>query len=262
MLPCPPPTRKRAWGDYYFVNSLANALRQLGHDVEVSRRASGPTLRNRVSDYFANRRLNVPADAVEIAILGRPSAPERTHRPRMVWLISDCDLIDLDTFKQADHLYVASSLYSSKLDDMGIPSEVLLQCTDPSRFSTDLAEDTLKSDLLFVGNRSVDESRPIVQKAVNAGYNVTVWGNLWDASADGVNFRGMHIANENLGKHYASANIVLNDHRNAMLENNFMSNRVYDSLACGRPVLTEDMVGIPGEFRDCAVTYGPDRSVA
>lgn len=261
MLPCPPPTRIRAWGDYYFGNSLATALRQLGHPVEVSMRASGPKLRHRLSDWWRTRNQEIPEEAVELALLGRPSMPERTHRKRIVWLISNSDLIDIDELRAVDHLFVASPAFIDHLGTQGVAADLLLQCTDPDRFSPDLAEERLASKLLFVGNRSQGESRPVVEKAVAAGYDVTVWGNMWGGMTDRIRFGGTHIANEELGKYYASAQVVLNDHRSAMLKDQFISNRVYDSLACGRPVVTEDMIGMPDEFKGCAITYASNDGI-
>lgn len=255
MLPCPPPTRVRAWGDFYFGTSLANALRSLGHPVEVSMRASGPKWHHRLSDWWRNRNQTIPQDAVELALLGRPSMPERTHRSRIVWLISNSDMIDLDELRSVDQLFVASPVFIETLKAQGVAADLLLQCTDTERFSPDMADEALASGLLFVGNRSDNESRPVVEQAIQAGYDVTVWGNMWGGMKDQIIFGGTHIANEDLGKYYASAKVVLNDHRKAMLEDQFISNRVYDSLACGRPVITEAMIGMPEEFEGCAVTY-------
>lgn len=262
MLPCPPPTTKRAWGDYYFGQALARAFRQLGHNTYVSTRIGGHKWYNKLAHWWRERRLNVPDDAVEVVILGRPPMPPRTGRKRIIWLISNSDILDETTLRQADHLYVASPPYVARLQERGIAAETLLQCTDPEAFAPDMATPELASDLLFVGNRSANEPRPIVEAAIRTPYPVTVWGILWEPLADRINFRGIHIHNDDLGKHYASARVVLNDHRKGMLRDVFISNRVYDSLSCARPVVTEDMEGMPEEFADGVFLYRSEADIA
>lgn len=262
LLPCPPPTAERAWGDYYFGQALAKALRQLGHDTYVSTRVGGRKWRHKLAHWWRERRLNVPEDAVEVAILGRPPMPPRTGRKRIIWLISNSEMQDDNALQDADHLYVASPPYVAQLKERGVAAETLLQCTEPDAFAPDMATPELASDLLFVGNRSVDEPRPIVEAAIRSPYRVTVWGILWEPLADRIDFRGIHIHNVDLGKHYASANVVLNDHRKSMLRDEFISNRVYDSLSCARPVVTEDMAGMPEEFAGGVFVYRSEAEVA
>lgn len=262
MLPCPPPTAKRAWGDYYFGQALAKAFRQLDHDVYVSTRVGGRKWYNKLAHWWRERSLNVPADAVEVAILGRPPVPPRTGRDRIIWLISNTEKLDDDTLRQSEHLYVASAPYAARLRERGIAAETLLQCTDPDLFSPEMATQDLASDLLFVGNRSLDETRPVVEAAIHTPYRVTVWGILWEPIADQIDFRGLHIHNDELGKHYASANVVLNDHRKGMLRDVFISNRVYDCLACARPVVTEEMEGMPEAFSDGVFLYRSEGDLA
>lgn len=51
-----------------------------------------------------------------------------------------------------------------------------------------------------------------------------------------------------------SADILLNDHWEDMREKGFVSNRIYDGLACGAFILT-DMVKAMGELREFVQTY-------
>ena len=44
-----------------------------------------------------------------------------------------------------------------------------------------------------------------------------------------------HVPNDELRHVYSSAGIVLNDHWDDMREHGYISNRVYDALACGAP---------------------------
>lgn len=261
MLPCPPPTRHRAWGDYYFGQSLSEALQECGHDVIVSMRSRGPRFRDKLADWWHARQLSVPENAVELVLLGLPPEIKKSNRPRIAWLMYKHEAIADEELQQLDHLFVASAPFADKMRAAGHAPEVLLQCTDPKRFFPALASDQYASELLFVGNRGPLEPRPIVSGALKSGHTVSVWGTGWDDVADQIDFRGIHVSNDVLGRHYASAKVVLNDHRKIMLKDEFISNRIYDSLACGRPIITEKMAGMPDEFSDGAVMYQNEKDI-
>ena len=48
---------------------------------------------------------------------------------------------------------------------------------------------------------------------------------------------------------------MLNDHWDDMLAEGFISNRLYDALACGAFVLSDPVDGIEAEFDDAVATY-------
>ena len=62
-----------------------------------------------------------------------------------------------------------------------------------------------------------------------------------------------HVPNAELAPLYASAGVVLNDHWPDMRRAGFVSNRVFDAVACGARVVTDDLAGIeelfPGSVR-------------
>jgi len=47
-----------------------------------------------------------------------------------------------------------------------------------------------------------------------------------------------YIPNEELPAVYASVGVLLNDHWQTMRERGFVSNRLFDALACGTPVIS------------------------
>ena len=67
--------------------------------------------------------------------------------------------------------------------------------------------------------------------------------------------RGDGIPNAEVGRYYASAAIVLNDHWHDMRAEGFISNRIYDALACGAFVISDQVEGIEAEFDGAVVTY-------
>ncbi len=61
--------------------------------------------------------------------------------------------------------------------------------------------------------------------------------------------RGESIPNADLGRYYSSAAIVLNDHWDDMRAEGFISNRLYDALACGAFVISDHVEGIASRVR-------------
>jgi spore maturation protein CgeB len=66
---------------------------------------------------------------------------------------------------------------------------------------------------------------------------------------------GASIPNEELHRFYAAAGIVLCDHWSDMRDEGFIANRLYDVLASGGFVISDDVEGIEAEFDGAVVTY-------
>jgi len=254
VLPCPLPKAGQAWGDYYFGQSLANALRSLGHSVIITCNGEKRTLLGKLKRSFGATDDTIPREAIDLVLRGKRTPVDQFRRPRLNWLISQSDQFSLQDANEAAYTFVASQKFADELLRQGVKCEVLLQCTDPSVFSPDRKSKDQTTGVLFVGNRKRTEPRPIVEAARDAGFEVSVWGANWK-NVTGLDFRGRHIPNADLGNLYASAGTVLNDHRFGMLRDDFMSNRVFDVLASGRPVVTEEMFGIPEKLRPAIFTY-------
>ena len=254
ILPCPRPKGDRAWGDYYFGQSLATSLQRLGHRVTVICNGEKISLFDKMKHRLGVSLPDDPKDAVDLVLRGKPTPMPKYDRPRINWLISQSDQFEPENEKDAVHTFVASPKFASELEGRGMSCSVLLQCTDPSVFSPEEKSDEARTGVLFVGNRKRIEPRPVVEAARDAGLSVSVWGSNWE-KVPGISYEGHHIPNSDLGKFYASAGVVLNDHRTGMLRDHFMSNRVFDVLASGRPVVTEAMVGIPDELRSGVFAY-------
>ena len=56
--------------------------------------------------------------------------------------------------------------------------------------------------------------------------------------------KGEGIPNAELRRYYSAADIVLNDHWDDMRTEGFISNRIYDALACGAFVISDHIEGI------------------
>jgi spore maturation protein CgeB len=175
------------------------------------------------------------------------------HPPRVwswarfcLWVISFDDLKPAE-LKRASHLFVASPKLLADFSARGLPVSELLQCTDPEIFSPNRAIAELESEVLFVGSWRRDFTRPIVHQSIAMGYLPKIWGLFWEGRVEASLIAGGFIPNEELGSHYASAKVVLNDHMPIMLKSGFVSNRAFDVLASGAELVTDQppILGVP-----------------
>lgn len=242
LLPCPPRDRERAWGDYYFGNSLGESLRRAGFSVRFSYAYKGRL--KRAWDYL--RRV-FARNEIEFAIRGKALVKPAIGKRRLLWVISQPDALNLAELASFDHVFVASPTFHNQIAGYCKASSVLHQCTDATRFvPSDLPQ---SGRALFVGNRRDYAPRPIVQAALDAGCGVEVWGRGWEEIVPDDCYSGIHIENTELPRYYGTASVLLNDHVDDMRREGFVSNRVYDGLACATLVLTEEMPGIPEDLR-------------
>lgn len=243
LLPCPRPRPGRSWGDWFFASALGKALTRAGRDIRFEF----------LSRAKRKGRLHVPSRLSfrrEIDLVIRGSHPYRalSKRPFFLWVISQPDSLTEAELSEAEHVFVASKVFTDRLVERGFPASYLPQCTDPEICNTAKAEARFATKVLFVGNRRDYAPRPVVEYALNAGAELAVWGRGWEGKLpDGV-LLGSSIEYSDIGKHYGAANIVLNDHTSDMRTHGFLSNRAFDVLACGRPLLNEQMPGLPTDL--------------
>jgi spore maturation protein CgeB len=70
---------------------------------------------------------------------------------------------------------------------------------------------------------------------------------------------GRSLPNDELSAAYAAAGVVLNDHWDDMRAAGFVSNRLFDAVASGARVVTDDVASLDGLFGRSVQTYsGPE----
>jgi len=221
------------WGDYHFARSLAAALDRLGQWVAIDH----PQTRGR-----ASRRL----DDVVLVIRGLQRVVPSEHATSLLWVISHPEEVTRDEVAAYDAAFAASRTWAARRSaEWGLPVEPLLQCTDTTRFRPGLTEPDTGPRRLFVGNAR-HRLRPSVAAAIETGTPLTVIGTGWDEwlPVHDVEVAAESVPNEDLPALYASAGLVLNDHWEDMRVEGFVSNRVFDVLATGARLLTDDVVGL------------------
>jgi hypothetical protein len=224
------PSRKVAprWGDWHLAEAFADALRRTGHLVRVQTADAA----------------NDPAGrACDVHCIVRGLTPVRRTRGQrhVLWIISHPETIRTRELDDADLVLVASHRFAAELHTRTrTPVEPLLQATDPARFHPFPPDAAHRHDVTVVA-KSRDEYRVAVADAIAAGLRPSIYGSGWEKFVDPSLVVSDYVDNYELARVYSSAGVVLNDHWDSMREWGFVSNRIFDALACGAPVISDDV---------------------
>ena len=223
------------WGDTYYAKHLAESLERLGQEVVI--------------DYRPEfMRESARHDDVVLLLRGLAPYFPVPGQVSMMWVISHPEMLAESDGRGWDRIYVASTAYAPKLAAQWCrPVLPLLQATDPSRFNPDVAEHDTGYPLLFLGS-SRNQARPMVMDSVERNLGVSVIGKDWDQFVPPGVVRSEFMANDGVGAAYRSAGILLNDHWDDMRAEGFISNRLFDAVAAGARVITDDVVGLREVF--------------
>ncbi len=223
------------WGDTHFAASLAGALRDQGQEVVVDRRPEWDRPTGRHDDVVLVLR----------GLVRHDPSPEQVS---LLWVISHPELVTADEAHGYDRVLAAGQPWAERrARDWALRIEPLLQATDPERFHPDAAAPDTGDRVLFVGN-SRRMLRPVVRDALAAGLPLAVYGDLWSGLVPDEVVRGRSIPNDQVAAAYRSAGVVLNDHHDAMRTDGFVSNRLFDAVASGARVVTDEVAGLAELF--------------
>lgn len=245
----PTPSRELAdrWGDTFFARAMQGELERAGHATRVY-------LRDEFDEGHLGR-----AD-VGLHLLGLAVPEIRTGQVNVLWIISHPERVTAELCNGYDLVVTASEPYAATLQPLvGVPVLPLLQATDHRRFRPDPTGP--EHDVIFVAN-SRWTRRHIIDDLTPTDLDVAVYGREWsDDLIDARHVRGEGIPNAELARYYSSARVVLNDHWPEMAADGFVSNRVYDALACGAVVVSDPVVGMDEQFDGAVVTYDGRRDL-
>ncbi len=237
------------WGDVHFAQSLARALQRLGQDVVIDRREAV----HRTTGYL---------DDVVLVLRGLDEIAHIPGRVNLMWVISHPELVTPAELLRYDRTLAASVSWSAAMSERtGLTVEPLLQATAPDRFHPDLPRLENPDGVLFVGT-SRNVYRTIVRDAVEAGLDPAIYGGGWAQFGVEAHVRADYLPNEELGRAYASAGVVLNDHWADMAEQGFVSNRLFDAVACGARVVSDAVEGVEELFGGAVQVYRDQADLA
>jgi GT2 family glycosyltransferase len=230
------------WGDYFFARGLQRYLERAGH----------PTRLHFLHDWASPASAR---DDVAVHLFGLKEAPTHRGQVNVLWQISHPDLATPELYERYDHVFVASDRFAARMaDQVSVPVESLHQATDPERFKPEPGGP--HHELLFVAS-SRKVRRRIVDDLAETTHDLAIYGRDWTPDlADPRFVKGEVVKNAELARYYSAADIVLNDHWDDMRIEGFLSNRLYDALACGAFVVSDLVDGIEEEFDGAIATYG------
>ncbi|MBW3658414.1 MAG: glycosyltransferase [Actinobacteria bacterium] len=239
------PERRAAqrWGDWHFAEGLGRELRALGHPVRLLIQDEWTSRDARTADVFVHLK-------------GRSVAPPADGQLHVIWNISHPEELTPEECDAADLVLVAShtGMAEQLRGRTSTPVGVLLQATDERRFRPRPRDPRFAHDLVFVGN-SRFVMRQAVRDALDAGLDLAIYGANWEKFVDPSLVRSTHVPNDELAAVYSSATLVLNDHWEGMRRHGFASNRLFDALAAGAVVVSDDVPGLDGLFDGAVATF-------
>lgn len=240
---------REKWGDWHFARALKVALELRGEEAVIDCRS-------------AWYRPTAHLDDVVLVLRGvREYVPNPQHI-NLLWLISHPDDVAPAEVNLYDHAFVASTTYAESLaGQCTTPVEPLLQCTDPARFNPRVEKSPQSHGVVFVGN-SRGVMRTAVRDGLAAGLDLAVYGAMWEGKLPEGVVRGAHVPNEQLAGVYRAAGAVLNDHWDDMRRHGFVSNRLFDAVACGARVVSDPIAGLESLFGGVVRTYSTPAELA
>ncbi len=236
------------WGDWHLAEGFAAALRRLGNEVRVQTADLADHPAGRVHD-------------VHLVLRGLTPVRRTPGQVHVLWIISHPESIEDEELDAADLVMVASPRFAEHLRDRtSTPVEVLLQATDQHRFHPRPARAEHRHAVTVVA-KTRDVLRPAVADALSVGLRPRIYGAGWRDLVDPSLVVADHVDNIELPAVYASAGVVLNDHWRTMQRWGFVSNRLYDVLACGTPVISDPVAGLAELFDGGVPEYHDPRQL-
>ena len=240
-IPVPAGDKGNHWGDLYFARDFATALSSLGQDVEIHRR-------NNLWERDGT-------EDVSVVIRGLERVKPKPGKINILWIISTPELITKDELDGFDIIFAASNSWSEWVTKKtGIEVLPLLQCTDPKRFNPSVSGPDTSEEIIFVGNAR-KRLRQIVKDLIDAQISIKIYGKGWAGRVPQSLIGQKFIPNDELPLRYRSSKIVLNDHRPDMRKRGFYSNRLFDAVASGARVLSDDVDGLEQFFEGAVKSY-------
>ncbi|MDA5095167.1 sulfotransferase family 2 domain-containing protein [Aliiroseovarius sp. KMU-50] len=236
---------REKWGDWHYAKSLADALTPLGYNVRIDCKPQWQR-----APEFAD---------VDLVLRGSGIYKADANKAHMIWVLypgrkPSAEKALLEEMDHADHVAVSSPAIHRQLtknSDLSPKVSLMLQAFDEKSM---WPSDGDRHGVVFVGNnhqkRLGHPLRPIVKMALDAECSPCIYGPGYENTNAAPFVKSDFVANTELGNLYRSAQAVLCDHIPVMRDDGYLSNRIFDALACGAPVICDDVTDLPDEFRN------------
>ncbi len=236
-------------GDFFLADDLKQGLQKLGYKVEYR-------FRENYEDLKLGDIGNVIYFKGYYNFEHLPDAEDKNDGRKRVLYLYYVEGLKPEILSEVDVVACASKKFIKEMvTPAGVAATYIPQFTNPDRFKPSAKEADKAYPVLFVGSDHTGFGRQSVDYAVLAGANLSVFGKFWEKSLQPDVLKGNFIENNELYRYYASADIVLNDHREDMRYYGFISNRIFDVTASGGFILTDYLPEIEEVYGDSVATY-------
>lgn len=223
--PAPAGVDGTKWGDYHFGLSLQRALEKAGAIV---------------SQHFWTEWDQDEQGDLVLVLRGKRRYRPSAGKPAMMWAISHPSTITLEEIESYNLVFVASEAHRRMLVERTSTSiRTLRQCTDTILFYSRESSIAERDGIVFVAN-SRGVQRNMLRWSMELGIRPKLIGRGWKSIGLGHWVAQEYVDNDKLPELYRSAALGLNDHWADMAHYGYISNRIFDCLACGLPVLSDD----------------------
>ena len=213
-------------GEKYLAEDMVEAFNKFGYEARVYA----------LEDSYSNRDFR---EGYEIYLRIHPEMNfdiyhEHLDKDRIAVVFETLHFTP-DQLKNADIVFAGSKKKNEEYRKIGINSYYVPQFTRLDKFYFSPKEE-LKTKVLFVGNRwhGFNGLRKSIQYALNTSIELDVYGKGWREmlpNDSSVTLRGEQIKGDDLKHYYSSAEIVLNDTNQFMIDDEVIPNRVFDVTA-------------------------------
>ena len=240
------------WGDWYTAHELGDALLAIGWRVSYLERHQD--------------RWYEPDPSVDVVIalldaLDVRRLPEGVVR--VAWVRNWTDRwLSHPWFDEYDIVLASSQASKAAIDAGSVHVAGLMPlATNPDRFRPPEPRPAPELDVVFTTNRwgQARGVESVVPRLTAAGRRVAVYGNGWDKAPAMAGVARGPLAYEDLPGAYARASLVIDDTATPTLPWGAVNSRVFDALATGTLVVTDNVAGARELFgEDLPAATDPD----
>lgn len=225
---------EKGYGDYYTAHELGDALEAAGWEVHYAER-------------FRDRWYELPDDLTMVVGL-LDSFDVRTvgsEVVRVAWVRNWVDRwLDRGWLSAYDVVVVGSDSAKRAIARAGrFDPPVLPLAANTERFGPGPAVSEFVADYVFTGNNWGAERSLLTMLEVRPGERFAVYGKDWDRDPRAKQYWRGHLEYGRLPELYRSVKIVLDDTAGPTISHGFLNSRVFDALAAGALVVTNNRAG-------------------
>ncbi|HEX7474286.1 MAG TPA: glycosyltransferase, partial [Candidatus Limnocylindrales bacterium] len=240
--------RAAPYGDWYTAHELGDALAALGWRISYI---------ERYKDHWYDLDPSVDVVFALMDLLDISRLPRGVVT--IAWIRNWTDRwLSQPWFNDYD-IVLASSVRSKELVEAGSSKVAHLMplATNPARFRPGVANSSTTFDAVFVGSdwgeeRGVASALPALAAS---GRTVRLWGRNWESDPRVADLSGGILDYDDVPSAYASARVVVDDTASPTKPYGAVNSRVFDALAAGTIVVTDNDVGARELFDDDFPTW-------